>query len=471
LWDIIGDHTGAVSPTAGNPAADTVNNPNAGYMLVINAAYRIDSAFQQTISGLCPNTYYEISCWMRNICSKCGCDSNGVGASGGGYIPTAPGDSSGVRPNLTFEINGIDYYTTGNLLYNGQWIKKGFTYLTGATQTSLTLKFFNNAPGGGGNDWALDDISVSTCSPNMNYSPSRNPIVCNILTLYDTVRSYFNNYVYYKWQRSINGGTSWTDVTAPSGPAVPFWNGSAWEYVVSYTLPPAQTQLSNNGDMYRVVVATTLANLSDINCQFTDGSAIVTIRVIQCGIPLSTQLLSFSGQNINNKAYLTWSTATENEALIFDIEKSTDGSMFSIMATINSKNDYSSEENHYSITDPVLLTAKTYYRINMRNRDGHSQYSRTILLANSGDSFSLLSIINPFSGRLEFEVAAGQAGMADAILIDPSGKTVIKKSFVMAPGINSLVLDNTGQLAPGIYFLRLQSGKMMIQKSVIKLTH
>ena len=29
----------------------------------------------------------------------------------------------------------------------------------------------------------------------------------------DTVRSYFNNYVYYKWQRSTDGGASWNDVT------------------------------------------------------------------------------------------------------------------------------------------------------------------------------------------------------------------------------------------------------------------
>ena len=141
VWDIIGDHTGAVSPTLGNPAADTVANPNAGYMLVVNAAYRIDSAFQHTISNLCPNTYYEISCWMRNICSKCGCDSNGTGASGAGYLPTAPTDSSGVYPNLTFEVDGLDYYTSGNLKYTGQWVKKGFTFLTGPAQTSFVLKF------------------------------------------------------------------------------------------------------------------------------------------------------------------------------------------------------------------------------------------------------------------------------------------------------------------------------------------
>jgi hypothetical protein len=176
VWDIIGDHTNAVSPTLGNTAADTVN-VRGGYMLVINASYRIDSAFQQTISNLCPNTYYEISCWMRNICSKCGCDSAGRGNTTSGYIPTAPGDSSGVYPNLTFEVDGIDYYSTGNITYTGTWVKKGFTFLTGPAQTSFTLKFFNNAPGGGGNDWALDDISVATCSPNLAFTPDNSPTV------------------------------------------------------------------------------------------------------------------------------------------------------------------------------------------------------------------------------------------------------------------------------------------------------
>ncbi|MES1218138.1 MAG: hypothetical protein ABUT20_21715, partial [Bacteroidota bacterium] len=52
VWDIIGDHTGAAVPTAGNPA--TASGATGGYMLVVNAAYRIDSAFQQTISNLCP---------------------------------------------------------------------------------------------------------------------------------------------------------------------------------------------------------------------------------------------------------------------------------------------------------------------------------------------------------------------------------------------------------------------------------
>jgi hypothetical protein len=44
---------------------------------------------------------------------------NGVGATGSGYIPFAPGDSSGVQPNIAFDIDGTDYYTTGNIPYAG----------------------------------------------------------------------------------------------------------------------------------------------------------------------------------------------------------------------------------------------------------------------------------------------------------------------------------------------------------------
>ncbi|MEO7983684.1 MAG: T9SS type A sorting domain-containing protein [Bacteroidota bacterium] len=470
FWDIIGDHTGAANPVAGNPAADTTGGRTGGYMLIINAAYRIDSAFNHTISGLCSNTYYEISCWMRNICSKCGCDSNGTGATGAGYIPTAPGDSSGVRPNLAIALDGVRYYTSGDLSYDGKWVKKGFTFLTGPVQTSFTMRFYNNAPGGGGNDWALDDISVLTCSPEMKYSPTLNPTVCdsNVLVISDTVRSFFSNYVYYKWQRSTNSGGSWSDISAPAGPASPFWNGTAWEYVSNYTIPVAQTQLTNRGDQYRLVVATTLANLSNNNCNFTDHGNIITLNVIACGIPLSTLLLSCSGRMLNERAVITWTTTESDEPLLFEVERSSDGRNFSRIGTARSYSDYSSSPANYTFTDASPLTGKTFYRIRMKNTTGRFVLSRTILLQATAETFSFVDVVNPFRNELRFEVAAYQPGIVEAELMDPTGKIIRKEKMEIAAGINRLLFTHTELLTAGIYFLRVSIPGTSIQKKVMK---
>ena len=470
VWDIIGDHTGAASPTAGNPAADT--SVGGGYMLVINSAYRIDSAFVQTISGLCPNTYYEISCWMRNICSYCGCDSNGKGASSAGYIPTDTGDSSGVHPNLTFQVDGIDYYTTGNLKHTGEWVKKGFTYLTSPAQTSFNLKFFNNAPGGGGNDWALDDISVATCSPSMVYSPSNNPTVCksNTIAISDTVTSYFNNYTYYKWQRSTDGGATWTDKTGALGPASPYSTSGGWQYVTSYTIPPSDADSINNGDLYRVVVATTTSNLSDVNCRFSDAVRIITLNVIDCGALLGVRLISFTGSNTDGKAKLTWSTSQENELLTFDVEKSYDGINFTTIATVPSHGDFNSSVNVYSYTDPDQLTRSAYYRIKIKNENTIIVMSRVVQISLNPFAFSFLSVINPFNSSLVFDVSSARSGKADMELVDQLGKTVMKKPLEINTGVNHMELYNTDILPAGIYILRIQLGDAVLQKRVLKQT-
>jgi trimeric autotransporter adhesin len=477
VWDIIGDHTGAASPTAGNPAADTVANANGGYMLVINAAYRIDSAFQQVITGLCPNTYYEVSCWMRNICSKCGCDSNGRGASATSgtlpYIPTGVADSSGVAPNITFDINGIDYYTTGDLKYTGQWVRKGFTYLTGISETSIALKFFNNAPGGGGNDWALDDISVRTCSPNMKYSPSLNPNICdsNALDLYDTVRSFFNNYNYYKWQRSTDGGATWVDVTGPIGPTAPYWNGTEWEYVAQYTVPNTATYAINSGDKYRVQVATLAANLSNASCRFTDPGNVITLNVIQCGPILSTQMVSFTGKLQNNYAALSWVTAKENEQLFFEIEKSQDGFNFSNIAFINSYGDSLVNNNSYSFTDPVAVTGKVYYRLTVKNSMGGVVYSRIIILDSYNNLFTMLYAVNPFNNKVDFEILTKYGGTGDIEIIDQTGKVIRRKKVALNKGTNLVSVPDLENVLPGMYYLSVRLNSFSIKHQLIKLSN
>ncbi len=271
-WDIIGDHTGTATPTGNAPAAP---GSTGGYMLVVNADYATLEAYKQTIAGLCPNTSYEFSLWVKNVCTNCGSDSNGVAT----YRP-------GVYPNLTFAIDGLDRYSSGQIDTTG-WMKKGFLFRTGDTQTSISISIRNNASGGGGNDWAIDDIALVTCNPQLDLVPSGNASVCygQQVDISSTVTSFFNNYTYYRFERSIDNGATWS--TVGSGNATPTIVPGGYEYLAQL-VPSFLADSSHHMNQYRFTVASTPTNLSTDDCSFTAAATIV-VMVDNCSVVLSVR--------------------------------------------------------------------------------------------------------------------------------------------------------------------------------------
>ena len=473
VWDIIGDHTGAVNPLLGNAATDDNNNKTGGYMVVINSSYRTDTAFLDTVYNLCPSTYYQYSAWFRNMCSKCGCDSNGKGATGGaGYIPTGVGDSSGVHPNLTFNINGYDYYTTGNMNYTGQWIQKGFTYETGPTQTSMIINIRNNAPGGGGNDWAIDDIGVATCSPNMILTPNKPDTLC--IGADDTVRfqvnSFFNNYTQWQLQQSTNGGTTWSspgiDTTgqAASGSSVPVYNSTdnQYEYTVSryYRLLAVDTNI-----LYRITVASTTSNLSNSNCAFSTATPKL-VKGVDCMTLLPANFISFKGELNNEVTLLQWIVADEVANTYYVVERSNDNGNFEPIATVESKGQ--SMQMSYDFIDKKIITGPTYYRIKMVSGN-YYKYSNIILISNSTINFNVNSLVNPFNDFLSFEMTTPNNGVATFVLQDIYGRTIKVEKQSVIQGINPIKIYNLGNIPAGIYTLQIQYGNNFIAKKVVKL--
>lgn len=461
LWDIIGDHTGAASATAGNPAADTVASSTAGYMLVVNASYRIDSAFTHTISGLCPNTYYEISAWYRNICSKCGCDSNGRSATTSGYIPTATGDSSGVYPNLTIRVDGIDYYTTGYIKYTGKWIKKGFTYVTGPSQTSLTMTIRNNAPGGGGNDWAIDDISLATCTPTLNLIPSGGVNICygNQVDMTTTISCFSPNYIYWTWERSTDGGATWNS-TGVSGVGSPTYDGSQWTYMANYPSFLADSSYHNN--MFRVRVASTLSNLNNSSCSFT-ASNTITVLVNNCSVPLDTKLIKFQGQlNDQNIAHLNWIVENEVEHVEYEIQKSDNRVDFRTVGTVKG-----TKAGAYRWDDNVSIKNPTYYRLKI-NEGQNTYLSNIVMLQNAAFEFQLKPIINPFYNLLQVEVISPIDGKVTLDMLDPTGRVIKEWTEQVQKGYNTITKGGWDALKPGLYIIRARQNEKTINKQLIK---
>ena len=472
VWDIIGDHTGAVNPLLGNPATDTVNG-TGGYMAVINASYKTDIAFLDTVYNLCPNTYYQYYAWFRNICSKCACDSNGKGPSSAGFIPTGPGDSSGVHPNLTFNVNGYDYYTSGDIPYTGQWVKKAFTYLTGPTQTSMIIFIRNNAPGGGGNDWAIDDIGIAACAPNIALTPNKPDTLCQGAD--DTIRfkvsAYFNNYTEWKLEKSIDGGVTWispgndTTGAAPNGSATPLYNPSTslYEYLISryYRLNFVDTVVR-----YRLTVASTTANLSNANCAYV-ASAPKIVRSIDCTVLLPTATV-FRGWLNDHLTTLEWISTHETGNIRYIIERSdADQSHFHQVGIVYGKG-LEGESATYYFNDPVPVNGQTYYRINIAENDLHS-YSKIILLSATGIDFEIKSLVNPFSDAISFDLTAPNDDAIAFVLDDAFGRPVRREVQHVTQGLNTIRINGLGSLPQGLYILQIRYSDQTISKKIVKL--
>jgi gliding motility-associated-like protein len=150
-YNVTKDHTGSLN----------------GYMMIVNASYQPSIFFTQPASGLCPNTTYYFSAYILNL-----------------IIPTS-NTVNFTEPNITFSIES----TSGQVLATNNtgtippsptgptWIQYGTFFTTPANVTNIVVKMTNNAPGGNGNDFILDDITFRACGPiiNLGFAATNGP--------------------------------------------------------------------------------------------------------------------------------------------------------------------------------------------------------------------------------------------------------------------------------------------------------
>ncbi|MDB5193340.1 MAG: hypothetical protein JWQ96_2903 [Segetibacter sp.] len=191
-----------------NLSGDHTGDGN-GYFMLVNASEQPSTFFIDTLRGLCANTTYEFAAWIVNLTRPTSCDGTAN------------------QPNLTFAIEKTDgtllkSFNSGNIppAASALWRQYGNFFTTSVGVTDVVLKIVNNAPGGCGNDLALDDITFRPCGPSLIPSFVGHPgtvlKLCEAsntnVTLTSDVSTGFTN-PYFQWQKSINNGASWSDIT------------------------------------------------------------------------------------------------------------------------------------------------------------------------------------------------------------------------------------------------------------------
>ncbi len=141
-WNGLEDHT----------AGDT-----NGRMAVFNASFTPGTFYETTISGIIPNVPVTYSFWVLNIMS--------VGNYVGSILPNItvefidPATNTVISTYNTGDIGRCNGGTGVNSCTYSEWQQYTTTVSLGNV-TTFTIRFKNNAPGGGGNDLAIDDITL-----------------------------------------------------------------------------------------------------------------------------------------------------------------------------------------------------------------------------------------------------------------------------------------------------------------------
>jgi gliding motility-associated-like protein len=230
-WHTTSDHTG---------------DPN-GYFMLINASYQPSDFYVRTIDNLCDGTTYLFSAWVLNM-----------------------GTSPAISPNISFTIEKNDgtilgRYTTGDIpvINPTTWKQYGFYFTTPAGTSSVVLRMHNNAPGGIGNDLALDDITFSPAGPKTVISTvgiTGNTITtcANELQLVSSVENcYLTNG--YQWQQSADN-IGWNDINGANA--------------ATYDAP-----VSKPGKYYYRLTVAQQGNIANSNCRV--NSNVLAIQIVQ----------------------------------------------------------------------------------------------------------------------------------------------------------------------------------------------
>ncbi|QQL48551.1 gliding motility-associated C-terminal domain-containing protein [Mucilaginibacter ginkgonis] len=174
-----------------------------GRFMVANASIAPSDFYTQTVNGLCSGTTYQFGAWIMNMVGR-----------------------YGIPPRITFRIEKTD----GTLLKSldtqdipmsstPTWLPFSFYFTMPAGVSSVVLRMRNNAPGGVGNDLALDDITFRPSGPAISVGiqnvTGNTATVCESassgLKLVATADACYLKTA-YQWQQSTDNGTTWTDI-------------------------------------------------------------------------------------------------------------------------------------------------------------------------------------------------------------------------------------------------------------------
>lgn len=240
-----GDHTGDVG---GNYMLVNAENSSGS---ITPAVIHVDTA-----NGLCSGIPYVFSAWVTNVMRDFSCGGNAV------------------LPGLTFTVKTkagvvIATYDTGNIPITGEkeWKEYGLSFQLPAGESAVILMVSTNKKFGCGQGFAIDDITLRTCGPEVTATINDQTDPLEVCADYADPFILKGSYAdgisdpVVQWQSSLDSGKTWSDIPSANS--------------ITYTIPHRDIGVV----LYRLAVAER-SNINSLHCRIISNVLYTSVNPV-----------------------------------------------------------------------------------------------------------------------------------------------------------------------------------------------
>ena len=178
--------------------------------------------------------------------------------------------------------------------------------------------------------------------------------------------------------------------------------------------------------------------------------------------PLPVEWLSISAECEKGHTKIKWSTATEQNADYFTVERSFDGRNFSSITTVQAAGN-SSTIKHYFVIDKDANSGTTFYQVKETDFNGSFSYSK--LITALGCSKDYIHIYET-DGAATVSIGASEEGEYTIELYDALGQTLMNQQKNVAIGDNNFKLFPSN-ISSSVYVVKVYNRSYSVIKKVL----
>ena len=195
---------------------------------------------------------------------------------------------------------------------------------------------------------------------------------------------------------------------------------------------------------------------------------LITIVTHSLNAQLDLAFISnFSANSTNSNNRLNWVIENNRAANGFEIEKSTDGKNFKVIAVLIATEKFGTES--YTYADTAIGADKIMYRLRILIKNQHDFYSRIILVRSKVTPDNNIRLMgNPVKDKLFFNYSSTKVQQTDIKIYSLTGKILFTQEISSFKGNNLITIPLGSDFAPGMYVLAINNDLISQTASFVK---